>query len=94
MKREIREAWVEALRSGDFRQGKSKLSCDGAYCCLGVLQTLYPEQLPTSPVGELLDTLPAKSFAGIGAIEQQNLANMNDDGASFSAIADYIETNL
>jgi hypothetical protein len=29
--------WVEALRSGDFKQGKGALrTIDGSYCCLGV----------------------------------------------------------
>src|SRR5688500_14463606 len=30
-------AWVDALRSGEFRQGKRRLHTDdGRYCCLGV----------------------------------------------------------
>lgn len=28
---------VVALRSGDYRQGRSKLNWDGEFCCLGVL---------------------------------------------------------
>lgn len=33
-----RKAWVEALRSGKYKQTKGKLkSRNGAYCCLGVL---------------------------------------------------------
>ena len=33
-----RKAWVEALRSGKFRQTRQQLkSRNGAYCCLGVL---------------------------------------------------------
>jgi trans-aconitate methyltransferase len=28
--------WVEALRSGDYVQGKGALAQDGKYCCLGV----------------------------------------------------------
>lgn len=33
-----RKAWLEALRSGKFRQTTGKLkSRNGAYCCLGVL---------------------------------------------------------
>lgn len=32
-----RKAWLEALRSGEFKQTKGKLrSRNGAYCCLGV----------------------------------------------------------
>lgn len=28
--------WVEALRSGKYKQGKQALCKDGKYCCLGV----------------------------------------------------------
>jgi hypothetical protein len=43
MKPEVKEKWVEALRSGDYTQAKGKLTKtdpDGepvGYCCLGVL---------------------------------------------------------
>lgn len=37
MYREVAEAWVSALRSGEYKQGKGALSRDGKYCCLGVL---------------------------------------------------------
>lgn len=37
MKLEIKEKWVEALRSGDYKQGKSQLAFNDKYCCLGVL---------------------------------------------------------
>lgn len=35
--KEIKKAWIEALRSGKYEQGKGYLKKDGAYCCLGVL---------------------------------------------------------
>jgi hypothetical protein len=35
---EAKELWIEALRSGKFKQGKRALKTyDGAFCCLGVL---------------------------------------------------------
>ena len=41
-KKEIRQKWVEALRSGEYSQGKSKLRRKesdekDSFCCLGVL---------------------------------------------------------
>src|SRR5688572_17403992 len=35
----IKEKWVKALRSGEFKQGEGKLhdSDNDTYCCLGVL---------------------------------------------------------
>lgn len=42
MNPEIKEKWIAALRSGDYKQGKSYLAKKGVdgvirYCCLGVL---------------------------------------------------------
>jgi hypothetical protein len=38
MKQEIKERWINALRSGDYKQGVGRLrSIDDRYCCLGVL---------------------------------------------------------
>jgi len=40
MKKQIADMWVDALRSGEFKQGFSHLEKDGANCCLGVLCNL------------------------------------------------------
>lgn len=42
MNRDIAQRWVDALRSGDYEQGKERLARKGAdgktkFCCLGVL---------------------------------------------------------
>jgi len=41
MKPELKAAWIEALRSGKYEQGRntlrSDLECTTTYCCLGVL---------------------------------------------------------
>lgn len=37
MDRQIAMKWVEALRSGEYKQGKGNLKQDGNFCCLGVL---------------------------------------------------------
>lgn len=34
----LKEAWITALRSGEYKQGKGVLrTAEGEYCCLGVL---------------------------------------------------------
>ncbi len=33
--------WVEALKSGEFKQAQKQLRNDDAYCCLGVACELY-----------------------------------------------------
>lgn len=35
--KEIKQAWIEALRSGKYEQGKGQLCYNDKYCCLGVL---------------------------------------------------------
>lgn len=37
MKQDIKQAWVNALRSGDYEQGRGALRQGDTYCCLGVL---------------------------------------------------------
>jgi hypothetical protein len=37
MNLEIAKQWTDALRSGEYKQGRSVLCRDGKYCCLGVL---------------------------------------------------------
>ena len=40
---EMRKQWIEALRSGDYKQGREYLCKDGNYCCLGVACDLFAE---------------------------------------------------
>lgn len=37
MPKNIKDKWVAALRSGDYKQGREWLVVDDKYCCLGVL---------------------------------------------------------
>lgn len=37
MNKEIKQRWVEALRSGKYKQGKAALRRKDRFCCLGVL---------------------------------------------------------
>lgn len=37
MNPEIKAKWIEALRSGKYKQGRGRLQRDGGFCCLGVL---------------------------------------------------------
>jgi hypothetical protein len=41
MNQEIKQRWIEALRSGNYQQGKNSLFHCGKFCCLGVLTDLY-----------------------------------------------------
>lgn len=37
MKENIKDVWLAALRSGEYKQGIGSLKEDNRYCCLGVL---------------------------------------------------------
>jgi hypothetical protein len=37
LKPEVKKAWVQALRSGDYTQSTGRLRTEGGFCCLGVL---------------------------------------------------------
>lgn len=91
----IKNAWVEALRSGEYEQTDSELKNDFGYCCLGVLREIVNPNDERSAQGEngMLSNEQLQEY-GLDGRTQKKLANMNDDGVSFDEIADYIESRL
>src|ERR1017187_2184913 len=45
MKKPIKELWLSALRSGEYKQATDSLKHDENYCCLGVLCDLYAKEM-------------------------------------------------
>lgn len=44
MNKEAKQKWIDALRSGKYKQGKNCLmDTNKAYCCLGVLVKVFEE---------------------------------------------------
>jgi hypothetical protein len=88
-----KEVWCEALRSGEFKQGKKWLKRGSRYCCLGVAREIFPA---LSREGAHIEMLSARALdlLGLPFHAELHLINMNDDGKSFAEIADYIEQNL
>lgn len=97
MDTELKQRWVEALRSDKYKQGRKRLrnpDYQDEFCCLGVLADLidpeawhghlwYTEYLGCE-TSLPLDILPR----GV----QNQLMLMNDrPSSSFTEIADYIE---
>lgn len=41
MNKEVKQKWISALRSGEYKQGTGRLKREDEYCCLGVLCDLY-----------------------------------------------------
>ena len=107
MKSEIKQRWIEALRSGEYKQGKGRLHMGDEFCCLGVLC----EILDTPSV--IHQATGAKAYDGETAylpysVAQKcdlcdtrgglvdsttSLSQINDRGNSFTTIADIIEKN-
>lgn len=76
--------WVEALRSGDFKQGKYTMHNEGtqAFCCLGVAAKVNDLQLYDYDL--LVCDLRLRNTG--------NFVKMNDfTGLTFEQIADEIE---
>lgn len=89
MTSEQKAKWLAALRSGEYSQCKDKLQAGGSYCCLGVAAELGIARAQGMFVLDE-DFLGPASRDGI----QETLSNMNDNGASFAEIADFIEREI
>ena len=44
MNPQVKEKWIDALRSGKYEQGSERLRGVNGYCCLGVLCDLYAQE--------------------------------------------------
>lgn len=89
----LKTKWVEALRSGEYKQGRFLLynEIENAYCCLGVLCKVHEPKF--TPGVEIAYT--AINGLGVNESLQNDFMIMNDTLVkSFSEIATYIERNL
>lgn len=101
---EIKAKWVEALRSGKYKQGQKRLRVDvNIWCCLGVLADINGEEWESYLNEHYIEYWRTVNgadifYTGNGSLllhpQADILAQMNDRGASFDEIADYIEENL
>ena len=48
MNAEVKEKWLNALRSGEYKQTRGNLKTDCGFCCLGVLCDLYSKEFNVS----------------------------------------------
>lgn len=112
MNAEIKQRWVDALKSGKYEQGRLDLRKGDKWCCLGVLCDvvqaeialpvtqnsegtvyLFGERHRASVLPEEVQRLTGLSATG-KLSDGRVLANLNDDGVSFSKIAGIIEDQL
>ena len=103
-KKELILEWLAALRSGKYKQGEGHLNCDGLYCCLGVLCEISYERIGLVKTDGVIvhydnknSTLPKKlsEIIGLdyfGGLKNASCVSLNDDdGKSFTEIADILE---
>jgi hypothetical protein len=99
--KEIRQAWVAALRSGEFRQGTGAMRKeDGSMCCLGVLYQVVNGRRPrlNLAVPGKKTTMACGLHNCEGRVEKdivpglKSLWTANDAGVNFLKIADIIES--
>lgn len=100
MNPDIKALWLEALRSGLYRQGRGRLrrSRNNTFCCLGVLCDVIAPKDWKNEKHQGFTNLPSVQIgiqAGLAGIEIRKLARLNDsDRVDFPEIADWIEQNL
>lgn len=103
MDKEVRDKWVKALRSGDYRQRRYQLQdADGSNCCLGVLCRTQEVPSGVDDIGDVYFDGEAEKLSstlllrfGLRYSEARHLMNMNDnERKTFPEIADWIEANL
>lgn len=98
MSKIVKKKWLNALRSGDYKQTTGALQDEKGYCCLGVLCEITgnaSNRVMGScgfPKTDVIDT--PLEFCGLSSNMQNKLADLNDGGSGFDAIASYISRNI
>lgn len=104
---EVVQRWVAALRSGEYSQSYAHLRTSAGFCCLGVLCDLNHKD-GGAPWGESDDTGSTeyrgstemlnhdmKEFIrGERTVIFVHYAELNDNGMTFTELADKIEKEL
>lgn len=100
---EVRQKWMDALKSGKYAQGKDALRDGDTFCCLGVLCDLYAKEHPETAWDDedmfvyaedaegarVSDIAPfvVANWAGVTYAQMGTLAEANDGGDTFETIA-------
>ena len=106
----VKQKWVDALRSGEYKQGSTILrSLNNEFCCLGVLCDIYQKEHGDLSIDSREyyyrynghnSLLPQKVglWANIDEVGRYKLNNTlvadNDNGKTFEEIADIIEEHF
>lgn len=98
MKKSHARKWINALRSGKYKQTKDTLRDANGFCCLGVLDEIFPEKCLSGGGNWFLNNYEQ---IGLGSYRGSlynddgsscvSLSQLNDDGYTFDEIADVIQ---
>lgn len=101
---DIKQQWLDNLRSGAYKQGRDKLCVGDKYCCLGVLYDIVGDWWYQVDDGwacraddnEAATSLPLEmnESCKLPLNTENFLAEINDSGATFKQIANVIEKYL
>lgn len=103
MDKELKEKWIKALRSGEYKQGKDCLRSNDNYCCLGVLCDIIDSNSWVHDENSGLIKFNSgvrlwythAPYEKIDWVKQVSLMDLNDSQSkNFDEIADWIEENL
>lgn len=88
--------WVEALRSGEYKQGKNYLSSDNYFCCLGVACDLYQKSVGDLRI-ERGGSGGSISYNGRNRLlpaDVQTWLNLADDNGSYANPSGFVAGSL
>lgn len=106
MPKELKQKWLDALRSGEYKQGKECLgNLKDGFCCLGLLQYIVDGKTESDGVRDELPSPAwcAKNNCKWNAIDESNgnlwlggdkASQLNDEGKPFEYIAHLIEEHV
>ena len=110
MNEQVKQKWLSALRSGDYKQTQNYLYADNGFCCLGVLCDLYGKEHNVEwnfdedgdyyrfQNNQSSLPRPVVEWAGVEDcdpyIDGVTLSELNDNGSTFNKIADIIEEHF
>lgn len=103
MERKLKQKWIDALRSGKYKQGKGRMKRkrpDGyRFCCLGVLEDVLGNDREEYPVSNQTFDEEACMKIGLSVVHQRSLTLMNDGSGNFTEkdffeISDWIRENV
>jgi hypothetical protein len=88
MNSDIKQRWIDALRSGKYAQDRGQLRTPHGYCCLGVLCDLYDPYGWTTSNGYAYDeeqfTLPKIVADWAGLMNDPYVTSSNSPYANFA----------